>query len=193
MRALAVVGAVLVSAIVTQASWDEPPGVFFARDRERMAAAKPFGAMPKAISRDRSGVRLRNAAIVAAAAKREGLPVSLGHNLARQESGFNHLARSPVGAMGLTQIMPGTWRSEGCTGSPWNPEDNARCGMRYLAKFYRQGGAHYAALRYHGGPNTRMHGPKTKLYARVVTAGVTRNVTNNAAPAWAGALRMAMR
>lgn len=190
MKALAIIGAVLASAIATQASnWDEPPGVFFARDRGQTQAAKPFGALPKAISRDRSGVRLRNAAIVEAAARREGVPSTLARNLTRQESGFNHLARSPVGAMGLTQIMPGTWRSEGCTGSPWNPEDNARCGMRYLAKFYRQGGAHYAALRYHGGPNTRMHGPKTKHYARVVTAGIVSPST----PAWAGALRMAMR
>ena len=187
MRTIAIFGAVLASAVITQASnWDEPPGVYFARDRGHVAPASPFGQLSRQPIRDRSGVRLRNATIVAAAAKREGVPVALAHKLTQRESGFNHLARSPVGAMGLTQVMPGTWRAEGCTGSPWKPEDNARCGMRYLAKFYRQGGAHYAALRYHGGPNTRMHGVKTRAYAAAVAGPA-------APPAWAGTLRLAMR
>jgi soluble lytic murein transglycosylase-like protein len=188
MRALAVIGAVLASAVITHASnWDETPGQYFARDRGQAVSPSPYGAMPRAISRDKSGNRARNAAIIAAAAQREGVPVALAHKLTNRESGFNHLARSPVGAMGLTQVMPGTWRAEGCHGSPWRPEDNAACGMRYFAKFYRQGGAHYAALRYHGGPNTRMHGVKTRAYAAAVAGP-------SAPPRWAGTLpiRVAM-
>lgn len=183
-RIAAVAGAIVASAIASHSYEGESAAEYWRRDRGQVA--QPFGVVPSKIGREAGGSRLRNAAIVEAAARREGVPVTLARKLARQESGFNHLARSPVGAMGLTQIMPGTWRAEGCKGNPWKPEDNAACGMRYLAKFYREGGAHYAALRYHGGPNTRMHGPKTKHYARVVTAGLRQP-----APAWAGRLQIA--
>ncbi len=186
-RIAAIAGAIIVSAAASHSYEGESAATYWAKERGQAVPA--FGVLPSKITREPRGSRLLNAAIVEAAARREGVPVALARNLTRQESGFNHLARSPVGAMGLTQIMPGTWRAEGCKGNPWRAEDNAACGMRYLAKFYRQGGAQYAALRYHGGPNTRMHGPKTKHYARVVTAGLQE------APSWAGSLpvRFAMR
>jgi soluble lytic murein transglycosylase-like protein len=188
-RIIAVAGAIIASAAFSRASWDEPAGVFFARDRGQEVQA--YGALPKRISKSTSADRALNQRIVAEAARRHGVPVSLGLAVARQESGFNHRARSHQNAQGLMQVIPSTWRAEGCKGSPWDPAANADCGMRYFAKFYRQGGAHYAALRYHGGSNTRYHGPKTKHYARVVTAaaGMYREP-----PSWAGTIptRLAM-
>ena len=177
-RLLAIAGAVLASAVLVRADpWHSHPGTYFASQRPSVSQ---YGEVPKYLTRDNG--RLRNRQIIEAAAQRHGVPVAFAKRLVNRESGFNHKARSPVGAMGLTQVMPGTWRSEGCRGNPWNPADNADCGMRYLAKFYRQGGEHYAALRYHGGPNTRAHGPKTRAYA----AAVARNP-----PAWAGRLQVA--
>jgi cell wall-associated NlpC family hydrolase len=48
----------------------------------------------------------------------------------RQESGFNPRARSPVGAMGIAQFMPGTWATHG-SGDVWNPIDAIPAAARY--------------------------------------------------------------
>lgn len=174
---------------------------FFARDREnnwtgklryeRAAPAPKY--RERALPANRAAIRN----IVIAEAKRQGVPQNFAVALVRQESGFNPRARSPVGAMGVMQIMPGTWRAQGCTGNPWEPQANVRCGMGYLAKAYRQGGPRWAALRYHGGPNTRMHGRKTQAYARNVLrmAGIRDTAPQRVAQpqfirvAWAGDLR----
>jgi len=184
----AIIAAIIASSIIASAM---SPGEFFARDEAQNWTGQLYYQSPPAPrSRHARPARVRTdrrvyMAMVEREARRQGVPVRLALALTRQESGFNPRARSRQGAMGMMQIMPGTWRSQGCTGSPWSPEANVRCGMSYLAKHYRAGGARWAALRYHGGPNVRMHGRKTKHYARVVLAGagiVERH-------SWAGQLR----
>jgi soluble lytic murein transglycosylase-like protein len=196
MKKTAIILAIGSASIVATgiAVSQESAAEFFMRDRSNNWTGSLYANHPqrpaKALARIPQN-RQANVSIVRAAARRHGVPETLALSLTRQESGFNARARSPVGAMGLMQIMPGTWRGQGCRGNPWNPTDNAECGMRYLAKAYRAGGARWAALRYHGGPNVRMHGRKTQHYARVVLAGAGIRETQRPQyirVAWAGRL-----
>jgi len=56
----------------------------------------------------------------------------------KAESAFNPLAKSPVGAMGLSQIMPQTFKEidlkSGIAGSAFDPEVNLMSGAWYMAR-----------------------------------------------------------
>lgn len=55
----------------------------------------------------------------------------------RQESNFKKDARSPVGAMGLMQVMPGTWEQMTQGNGNMNPDcpaDNIHIGCKYMAR-----------------------------------------------------------
>ncbi|MEJ1935675.1 transglycosylase SLT domain-containing protein [Nostoc sp. NIES-2111] len=106
-------------------------------------------------------------------AKAQGVPTSLALAVAQVESGFNPLAKSPVGAMGVMQVMPATARLLGYSGPDIALLDatvNVPLGVKYLKEGLDEGGPRWAVARYHGGPNTRLHGPKTAKYTRTVLA-----------------------
>ncbi len=63
--------------------------------------------------------------------REQALPVSLLLAVAAAESGFNPRARSPKGAQGLMQLMPGTARELGVR-QVWSVGDNLRGGASYL-------------------------------------------------------------
>jgi soluble lytic murein transglycosylase-like protein len=86
-----------------------------------------------------------------------GLPSGVLGALAYDESkGYTH-ALSKTGAMGLMQLLPGTARDMGVK-DPWDFEDNATGGAKYLSSLYkRYGGNSLEALKkaiaaYHDGP-----------------------------------------
>lgn len=48
---------------------------------------------------------------------------------------FNPKAKNPdSSAKGLFQILDGTWKYYGCTGDPYDAEDNIACAVKIYAK-----------------------------------------------------------
>ncbi len=93
----------------------------------------------------------------------EAVPPELAMAIARQESELNAAARSPVGALGLMQVMPATGKavarglnisfSERRLGADW--QYNARIGTTYLAEMLARfdGSVLLAAAAYNAGPH----------------------------------------
>jgi soluble lytic murein transglycosylase-like protein len=109
-----------------------------------------------------------------AAATRYGLDPALLKGLIRQESGFDPAARSSAGAVGLTQLMPGTAASLGV--DPADPAQAIDGGARYLkAQLDRFGGdAAKALAAYNAGPGAVDRFGGVPPYAE--TQGYVQNV-----------------
>lgn len=67
------------------------------------------------------------------------------------ESAWDPMAVSNAGAIGFTQLMPGT--AEWLGVDPWNPEENIRGGLRFFGYLYRLFGNYTLAwAAYNAGP-----------------------------------------
>lgn len=114
---------------------------------------------------------------VRAAAKKYGVPVALAEAVAHHESTFNAHAISHAGAMGLMQIMPDTAEHLDL-GDPFDPEENAEAGVRYLKWLLRRydGDTRRAVAAYNLGPyavprqGTLRLPAETRLYTERVLA-----------------------
>lgn len=71
--------------------------------------------------------------LIAAAARRHGVPAELVRAVIRVESGFNARAVSPKGAAGLMQLMPATAARYGVA-DRMDAAENVQAGTRYLAE-----------------------------------------------------------
>jgi soluble lytic murein transglycosylase-like protein len=87
-----------------------------------------------------------------AAADRYGLPRELIRSVMAAESGFEPLAVSPKGAIGLMQLMPGTAQVLGA--DPYDPAQNVDAGARYLRDLLEKYnyGLRHALAAYNAGP-----------------------------------------
>jgi soluble lytic murein transglycosylase-like protein len=91
--------------------------------------------------------------IMERAAQKFGIDPDLLKAVARVESGFNPLAVSESGAMGLMQLMPGTAASLGVK-DPFNSAENVEGGARYLRSLLDKygGNKRLALAAYNAGP-----------------------------------------
>ena len=111
----------------------------------------------------------------------EGIEPDLAFRLVRVESEFKEGATSPVGAVGLTQVMPATatYFEKGVTRAKlYDRKTNLRVGFRYLRALIKEqkGNVKMALLVYNRGPvavqSARANGLNpSNGYDKVVTRG----------------------
>jgi soluble lytic murein transglycosylase-like protein len=114
-------------------------------------------------------------------ASAEGIDPELAFRLVKLESDFNARAISPVGAIGLTQVMPATanFYIKGITRDGLSdPNTNLRVGFRYLSGLVKEyhGDVNLALLVYNRGPaavqKARSEGDNpSNGYDRILTRG----------------------
>lgn len=100
--------------------------------------------------------RVDIASHVAEASQRFGIPEDWIYAVMRVESGGRIGAVSSAGAMGLMQLMPGTWARQrarfGLGSDPFDPRDNIIAGTSYLREMYDSYGADGFLAAYNAGP-----------------------------------------
>jgi soluble lytic murein transglycosylase-like protein len=121
------------------------------------------------------------AADIHEAAVSESIDPKMAFGLVRAESRFRPTIVSPVGAVGLTQVMPATarWLMPGTTKADLrDPETNLKVGFKYLRSLLNQfeGNEKLALTAYNRGPGTvskilNRGGDPDNGYAEMVMTG----------------------
>lgn len=122
-----------------------------------LLAGAPAGhAFAQSASAQRSAPADPYAGHVAEASQRFGVPAAWIRAVMRAESAGDPGAISSAGAMGLMQIMPGTWRYLRARyrlgADPHHPRDNIIGGAAYLRELYDRYGSPGFLAAYNAGP-----------------------------------------
>lgn len=149
------------------------------------------------VQADRPSAAIDIAAHVRDASLRFGIPESWIWAVMRVESAGRVGATSPVGAMGLMQVMPGTWASltarHDLGGNAYDPRANIMAGAAYLRQMHDSYGSPGFLAAYNAGPGRyeqylrgeRGLPTETQNYvarlAPMIGGGVTNPVTVSAA------------
>jgi soluble lytic murein transglycosylase-like protein len=140
VRVACAIAAICVSAPAQAQiySWRDADGKLVLSNKRQPAAASEVRTfdVPKAASvratRAPGAARSRSYdELIEQHCRRHSVRPDLVRAVMQVESGFNPMARSPKGAMGLMQLMPATARQYGVV-DPFNPEQNVRGGVAYL-------------------------------------------------------------
>jgi soluble lytic murein transglycosylase-like protein len=127
-----------VAVALLEARWRPSPPLGVVSPGER--SGDPRLALPPAVDRH-----------VEHLSRVHGIDPALIRAVIAAESGGNPRAFSPAGAIGLMQLMPGT--AAELQVDPWNPLENIRGGIAYLAGLLRAYGDPILALvAYNAGP-----------------------------------------
>jgi soluble lytic murein transglycosylase-like protein len=123
--------------------YPEPPGVIEALPSTPAVPAAATLA-PEAVPFDQ---------LVLRAARRHNVDPRLVHAVITVESRYQPRARSPKGAMGLMQLMPGTARDLRVS-DPYDPAANIEGGVRYLRQLLDRFDLRLALAAYNAGAAT---------------------------------------
>jgi soluble lytic murein transglycosylase-like protein len=139
------------------------------------------------------------ASTVLEAARRFGIPASWIRAVMQAESGGDTRAVSPMGAMGLMQIMPETWATlrlrYGLGADPFDPHDNIIAGAAYLRELHDRYGSPSFLAAYNAGP-TRYEDhlatgeslpPETRAYVAMLAPLIGTGAINETAMVAVGA------
>ncbi|MFC7475543.1 transglycosylase SLT domain-containing protein [Dankookia sp. GCM10030260] len=150
---------------------------------------RPSSYDPPGPARDPWGPYIRDAS------RRFDVPERWLREVMRQESGGRVGATSPVGAMGLMQVMPGTYRElrsrYGFGSDPYHPYDSIMAGAAYIREMYDLYGSPAFLAAYNAGPrrledylwNSRGLPAETRNYvARIGPNIVAHHPSKRAAP-----------
>ena len=137
-------------------AWRDAAGNLVLSDRAKDPSARTYGVAAGAVVRTTMPLNARAAqytGLIEEHAGRQGVSADLVRAVIQAESAFNPAARSPKGAMGLMQLMPGTAAELGVT-RPYDPEENIRGGVSYLRQLLDRysGNEELALAAYNAGP-----------------------------------------
>lgn len=125
------------------------------------------GVLQKNMTRAERKHNMNFDTMIDTASKKNRINPVLVHAVVNTESAYNPHARSPVGAIGLMQLMPGTAGDLGV--NPYKPKQNLDGGSRYLRQQLDRPGINgnvaLALASYNAGyGNVRKHGYKVPPY-----------------------------